>query len=454
MTKLKFQVLTISIFISLMSFAQKQPNIIFILSDDISPKEYALYGGEMASPTIEKMGKEGLYFKTAYATPRCMPTRAELLTGKYPVNNLVFENQINPRGADGLIESIGKRFPNNLGSLMTQNGYRTSFIGKYQTGTAQEYGFTNWCTINHGANHRFFDMMRIDNNVDGIDVEKKGVYSTDFNFDYLHKFTAEKSEKPWFVYMSMNLPHWVRNPETNKYEPPIVPVLDKNFQPTGKMVKGDFKACVRYIDYKIGLFIEHLKKTGQLENTIIMYAGDNGTGGYGKSNPAVEKGPQVPFVVYAPGYLKPTGASDVLVDFTDILPTCIELAGGTLPKDDSFDGTSFAPLILGKKFEGRKWIASQWYGCRWLRTDRYLIDGRGYFYDCGDRRDGWEKDAYKDVTKSKNKKVVAARKEMEEIMKTMPQPNYNDPELKGQWTKNWINTKRFVEPYLPLYLNE
>lgn len=433
---------------------KSKPNIIFILSDDISPKEYALYGGDIHTPTLEKMGNEGLYFKTAYATPRCIPTRAMLLTGTYPVNNLVFENQVYPRGADGRIESVGKRFPNNLGHLMTQNGYRTAFIGKHQTGTPKEHGFTNWNTLNHGSNHRYFDMMVIDNNVDGIDVQKKGVYSTDFNFDYLHEFTREKSEDPWFVFMPLNLPHWVRNRETNKFEPPIVPVLDQNFKPTGATVKGDFKACVRYIDYKMSLFVAHLEKTGQLENTIIMYAGDNGTSGYGKSNPAVERGPQVPFVVYAPGYLKPTGASDVLVDFTDVLPTCVELAGGELPMEDSFDGTSFAPLIIGEEFKGREWIASQWYGCRWLRTERWLIDGKGHFYDCGDNRNDWVKGVYKDVTMSENKEVIATRKSLEKIMKTMPQPDYNDPELKKQWTKTWTKSKKFVEPYIPPYLNE
>jgi arylsulfatase A len=71
--------------------SQDRPNIIFILSDDISPKDYALYGGKTPSPVLEKMAKEGLYYKTAWATPRCIPTRAILLTGKYPFHTKVFE---------------------------------------------------------------------------------------------------------------------------------------------------------------------------------------------------------------------------------------------------------------------------------------------------------------------------------------------------------------------------
>lgn len=431
---------------------KKRPNIIFILADDISPKEYALYGGETASPELDRMATDGLYFQTAWATPRCIPTRAMLLTGKYPFRTRVYENQVYPRGKGNRIKPVGERYPNSLGSLMTRNGYRTAFIGKIQTGTVKSYGFQRWCTVNHG---QIFDMKFSDNNVDGKRVVQKDVHSTDSLFAYLHKFTAETSKDPWFVYMPLNLPHSVRNPDNpKKWGPPVVPELDRNWQKTGRFVQNDFVACIRYIDYKIGGFVKHLKATGQLDNTVIMYAGDNGTNRYGKSNPDLEKGPRVPFVVYAPGTLKPTGASPELVDFTDVVPTCVELAGGELPEDDVFDGHSFAPLILGKPFEGREWIASQWYGCRWLRTRRWLIDGRGKFYDCGDNRNEWVKGAYRDVTLSKDAEVIAARKRLENILRKTPAPDYQDPELARQWKREWLGQKRFVQPYIPLYLEK
>ncbi len=454
-----FATLTAAVMISLPGTAQAQrPNIIFILTDDISPKEYDFYGGTTQSPALGKMAEEGLFFKTAWATPRCIPTRAMLLTGKYAFRTKVFENQINPRGEDGWIKPLGERFPNTLGSLMTVNGYRTAMVGKLQTGDVKSYGFERWCTVlveTRVNGVKVFDMKHAVNDVDGQRVARPGVHSTDSLFEYLHKFTAEKSDEPWFVYMPLNLPHWVRNPDNpDKWGAPIVPELDENWQKTGKMVQNDFIACLRYIDYKIGGFIEHLKATGQLENTIVMYAGDNGTGTYGKSNPDTEKGPRVPFVVYAPGYLKPTGARDELVDFTDVIPTCVELAGGTMPEGDTFDGHSFAPLIQGKPFEGREWIFSQWYGCRWLRTEQWLIDGRGRFYDCGDNRNEWVPGAYKDVTESKDERVIAVRKKLERILETMPAPDYNDPELADQWKKQWLNSSKFVEPYEPPYLNK
>lgn len=433
------------------SFAATKPNIIFILTDDISPRDYSFYGGRFDTPVLEKMADEGLYFKTAWATPRCMPTRAMLLSGKYPFRTKVFENQINPRGTDGLIKPVGERFPNTLGSLMSANGYRTAMIGKLQTGDVKSYGFQRWCTVNMP---QIFDMKFSDNDVDGKRVVKPDVHSTDSLFEYLHTFTAENAEDPWFVYMPLNLPHWVRNPDNpDVWGAPVVPELDENWKKTGKLVQNDFEACVRYIDYKLGGFVEHLKAIGQLDNTIIIYAGDNGTNRYGKSNPDSEKGVRVPFVVYAPGIMKPMGARDELVDFTDVIPTCVELAGGSMPENEIFDGHSFAPLILGKSFEGREWIFSQWFGCRFLRTGNWLIDGRGRFYYCADNRNEWVPGTYKDVTESSDERVIAKRKELERIMETMPAPDYNDPELAGQWKKFWINTNKFVEPFVPHYLN-
>jgi hypothetical protein len=109
---------------------------------------------------------------------------------------------------------------------------------------------------------------------------------------------------------------------------------------------------------------------------------------------------------------------------------------------------------MGQPFTGRNWIFTQWYGCRWLRTKQWLIDGRGHFYDCGDMRNEWVLGAYEDVTMSTDKQVISARKDLEQILKTMPAPDYNDPELKTQWEKEWLNSKKFVNPYAPPYLNE
>ena len=76
------------------------------------------------------------------------------------------------------------------------------------------------------------------------------------------------------------------------------------------------------------------------------------------------------------------------------------------------------------------------------------------FYDCGNNRNEWVKGAYRDVSKSKDAKVIAARKKLERIMKTLPAPDYNDPELAAQWKTQWLKSKRFVKPYTPPYLEK
>jgi len=74
------------------------------------------------------------------------------------------------------------------------------------------------------------------------------------------------------------------------------------------------------------------------------------------------------------------------------------------------------------------------------------------FYDCGDNRNEWVPGAYEDVTMSTDKNVIEVRKKLEHILKNLPAPDYDDPELAGQWVKNWINTTRYLEPYVPPYL--
>ena len=123
--------------------------------------------------------------------------------------------------------------------------------------------------------------------------------------------------------------------------------------------------------------------------------------------------------------MKPTGPCNALVDFADVLPTLAELAGARLPEGYALDGTSFAPLLQGKPFPGREWIHSFLGTARWLRDQRWLLDGDGKFYDCGNSRD--ETAGYRDVTASTEPEVLAARSRFEAILKTIPAPDRNDP---------------------------
>jgi arylsulfatase A len=129
-------------------------------------------------------------------------------------------------------------------------------------------------------------------------------------------------------------------------------------------------------------------------------------------------------VAYGPGIVKPAGACRELIDLSDILPTLLDFSGTKVPENYVIDGRSFAPLLRGEAYEPREWIFSYLLGNRILRDKRWLLEGDGKFYDCGESRDG---SGYREVTGSHDPEVAAARKRFEEILADLPAPAPDDP---------------------------
>jgi arylsulfatase A-like enzyme len=156
---------------------------------------------------------------------------------------------------------------------------------------------------------------------------------------------------------------------------------------------------------------------------VVFFTGDNGTGGQGKGQ-STELGARVPTIINCPGVVKPLGASDELVDLSDILPTLADFAGAKLPRGRIIDGQSFAPLLRGRKGPTREWIYSYLGDRQIVRTKRWLLedngpDHPGRLFDCGNSRDGT---GYKDVTDSTAPEVLAAKKRIMEILVDKPLP--------------------------------
>jgi len=128
-------------------------------------------------------------------------------------------------------------------------------------------------------------------------------------------------------------------------------------------------------------------------------------------------------IVHCPGRVKAVGPCDELVDFSDVLPTLADLAGAELPRDWVLDGKSFAPVLRGEPGP-REWIFSCYATRRFLRDKRWLLDGDGKLWDCGTSRSG---EGYKDVTKSTDPEVAAARARFAKILKGLPAPDPDDP---------------------------
>lgn len=421
-----------------------RPNIILILADDLSAKEFSCYGGEgISTPTLDRMAKEGVMFQTAWTSPVCGPSRAMLLTGRYPARTGFYGNSVFPCEPSGQPKRIAD---GNIliGQAMQKNGYKTAMFGKVHHGgdPREDYGFDEYCTVQHWPGYDGPPQTPREGMYKvqwywhpGLVANGKGIptgpqdFGPDIEVDHINSFVTKHKHVPFFALWTTNLPHMETN--SAKWNYTDVPELDASGKKTGNKVKGSLKADVEYLDHLISRIIDNLKDLGIRNRTIIMFCSDNGTAGYGKGKPDTEKGPRVPFIVDGPGMVKKIGPCDELIDFSDVFPTMLELAGGSLPRHYAVDGHSFAPLLLGKKFHGRKWIFTQLDTMRWLRDKRWLLDASDRFYDCGTERD--ETKGYLDVTDSKDREVVKARNRFRKIMDSLPQTDYDAPATRERW---------------------
>lgn len=415
----------------------ERPNVLVILCDDIGAHELALYGHpKHRTPNLDELGRTGIWFTTGYSTPICHPTRFELMTGQYGHHNGVYHFPGRPGGpqADTGVDDISSHL--TFGKIFQEAGYTTAHAGKWQLSgkhpsLIRECGFDEYCmwaykhNLPAGVEHtgawegtpgqktaRYWHPSIVQN---GEYVETtKDSYGPDIFSDFALDFISRCEDEPFFVYYPMALTHgpFFSTPDTTK-------TLEDRFTQDRK----NWQANVEYADKIVGKLMKGLEQLGKRENTLVIFVGDNGTGGDGKAQ-TTEKGARVPFIVNGPGLVKPVGESRELVDLSDIVPTICEVAGITLPKDHVIDGVSFAPYLRGETTPLREWIYAYLGTQRVVRTKRWLLENNsmtefGQLYDCGDSRDG---KGYKDVTESNDPDVAAARKLMEQILADKPVP--------------------------------
>ena len=422
-------------------------------------------------------------FESAWSAPVCGPSRAILQTGKYPFNQGYFENYVEPN-----IPLWRNPRHQPIGQVMRAAGYVNAWYGKIHFGgTPVDYGFDEYCTTQwwDGYDGPYTSAQKTTKGMyavswywhPGLLANGKGIptgpedFGPQIESERILDFITRHKDKPFFLYWPTNLPHGAHRggtPMNSNWFSPDVPECDSETGAlTGRKIAGSLASNMKFLDDKLKLIINRLDALGILDNTIIMVVGDNGTPGYGKGRFESEVALHVPFIVWAPKLVRQRGTSPVLVDFTDILPTLAELGGAELP--EGIDGCSFAPYLRGEAFESREWIFMQFNNARWLRDERWLLDGYGRFYDCGNERDesvGYKnlqqrkplssvlKDpnmGYRDVTESKDPEVIAARKQFEDYLKALPGPNYNDPETTAAWEK-FRQHHPPVDVYRPDYL--
>ncbi len=328
---------------------QKQPNIIFILIDDQGYYDLGCYGAtEIKTPRIDAIAKEGMRFTDYYAAaPICSPSRAGLLTGCYPrrVGNHIWVHRAD--SATGI-------HPNELtlAELLKANGYATACIGKWHLGFHEPF-----LPRNQGFDH-YYGLLH---NLDPVEIvyfEKQGgvplirngkvikrpadpAELTRLYTDEAVKFIGANKEHPFFLY----LPHTMLHVPLGVSEP---------FK--GKSNWGEYGDAIQELDHHVGRIVDALKKNKIDDNTLVIYASDNGRGPgrnpaqklRGRKLSTSEAGIRVPFIVSWPGQIASGGKYDEPVIQIDIFPTVLAAAGIDAKPEKRLDGVNLLPFLHGE----------------------------------------------------------------------------------------------------------
>ena len=318
--------------------AERPPNIVLILVDDLGYGDLGCYGQRViTTPHLDQMAAEGLRFTHFYAGATvCAPSRSVLMTGLHHGHTRVRGNagQTNPAAQalkDGDI---------TVADVLKSAGYRTALIG-------------NWGLGNVGAVVNY-----VGEDGAGYATEARH-FADDLFADEALKFVSNNRERPFFLYWSMVTPH--ANNERSKvlgdgaHVPDYGPYADKDWP---NQDKGQ-AAMISRLDAHVGRMLDHLKQLGIAENTLVIFTSDNGPHNESKHdlkrfNPSgpfsgtkrslTDGGIRVPFIAWWPGKVK-HGESDHVGYFADWLSTAAELSGGDAPRN--LDGVSFVPTLLG-----------------------------------------------------------------------------------------------------------
>ncbi|MFP3896531.1 MAG: sulfatase [Anaerolineales bacterium] len=365
-----------------------KPNFIFILIDDLGWKDLGCYGSSFyETPHLDRLAEEGVRFTDAYAAcPVCSPTRASILSGKYPAAVGV-TNFIGGHTRGKLIDApYIDHLPleeKSLASTLRENGYTTWHVGKWHLGDAPYYPTEHGFDVNVGGCswgmplNGYFSPWGIENLEDG----PEGEYLTDRLTDEAIDLIRNNEDQPFFLnlwYYTVHIPIQAKEEKIRKYEAKAREMgLDK-VQP---FEKGDFFPCehkkdkriirrlvqsdpayaamVESMDENIGRLFAALEETGQAENTIVIFTSDNGGLATAEGSPTCnaplaegkgwmyEGGTREPLLVKWPGVTEPGTVCNFSVSSPDFYPTMLEMAGLDPLPEQHRDGMSLVPLLEG-----------------------------------------------------------------------------------------------------------
>ena len=327
--------LLVSSFLILVSSfaAEQRPNILFILSDDHSYPFIHCYGREeMKTPNLDRFAAEGIMCRRMFTgAPQCVPSRATIMTGRSPVACRItrFSSPL-PRDEITFPEILKK----DAGYFVGCCGRTYHLDGSGRSPEASEQVFEEHHLVTFKDRFDYVDATGQDN------VPAK---MNEF-------FDQRPKDKPYFLWVGFSDPHHAWNSGKNPPDPAKLKV--PGFLPDLPGVRSDLSAYEGEIEHCDGDFqrvLDIVKERAGLENTLVIFMGDNGMAFPSGKGSLHDPGLNVPLLAWWPGVIKPGGDSSALISGEDIAPTCLEAAG--LPVPERISGVSFLPLLKGAKFE-------------------------------------------------------------------------------------------------------
>ncbi|WP_062218158.1 sulfatase [Streptomyces sp. NBRC 109706] len=342
---------------------RRRPNILFVLADDLGWADLSAYGApHIRTPNLDRLAARGVRFTDAYSgSATCSPTRFSLYTGRYP-----------GRTPGGLAEPIGNRSQGldpdhpTLASLLKGAGYATALIGKWHCGWLPDYSPTRsgWDEFfgNFGGALEYFSKLGQLGDYD--------LYEGDATYQDLRYYTTVLTERavdyvrrdhdrPWLLNLNYTTPHWPWLTEDDEETGAEIAEKIRSGNVLGALLHNDggsvekYREMVEDLDAAVGEVLDALRRSGQEENTVVVFASDNGGERFsyqwplsGAKSELLEGGIRIPTILRWPAAVDDRQVSRVPVYSPDWTATLLELGGARPDPAYPLDGHSLAGYLL------------------------------------------------------------------------------------------------------------
>ena len=396
---------------------QQKPNVVFILADNVGYGDLGSYGGGelrgAATSRLDELAREGLRFTQFLVEPACTPSRAALMTGQYSIRNglslIAVEGSPNTLSAHAF----------TMGDMFKGAGYATAIFGKWHLGSEPQslptahgfdefYGippdiswdaatYTKTIALTHSINAPYEALLKSGPQI--VEAKAGGPLQTvkpfteevranidnelvDKSIDFMRR--QKSAGKPFFLYLPFSMGHVPNLPSTQ-------------FQ--GKSRIGNYGDKLMEGDYHVGQILDTLKELGVDNNTIVVFASDNGPYGeaarefgnqgtpdMGNSGPfrgelgeATEGAIRTAAIIHWPGHIKPNTTTYAMFSIMDFMPTLAHIVGGKMPADRPIDGVDQTDVLLGNSVMGHResllsFIGADLVAVRWKQWRVYFTD--------------------------------------------------------------------------------